>query len=368
MNIVFRADANHNIGMGHIMRCLSIADACKSTVNNATFIIAEKDTEDIIKKRGFDVTVLSSDCTKMDEEIGRWPQSEPLDAIFIDSYYVTPSYLATLKKVFKSTIIYIDDLLSFPYPVDIIINYNIYSSELDYEKLFSNSNYNTPSLFLGPKYAPLRAIFRKLSPKKQKINISDVLISTGGSDEFHLALNLVRHLLKQTQIEYTYHILMGALNQDKTEIKSITAGNTHIVLHENVSDMKTLIRSMDIVVSAAGSTLYEVCACGVPLITYIIADNQIPGAQAFEKQHLAVNVGDLRELETIAANQNISAKLRPDASAIILSVLEKISQNHEQRVNMGLQMQELIDGRGANRIVDALKSNLSEHKGKEKNV
>jgi UDP-2,4-diacetamido-2,4,6-trideoxy-beta-L-altropyranose hydrolase len=366
MNIVFRADANHNIGMGHIMRCLSIADACKSTGHKATFIIAEKDTEDIIKKRGFDVTVLSSDYTKMDEEIGRWPQSEPPDAIFIDSYYVTQSYLASLKEKYKSTLVYIDDLQSFPYPVDILVNYNIYSTELEYKKLYHNSEYKTPSLLLGPKYAPLRSAFRNIPSKKQKENVAEILISTGGSDEFHLALKLVHFLLKQKQIKYRYHILMGALNQDKAEIKTIAAGNTHIVLHENVSDMKTLIRSMDIVVSAAGSTLYEVCACGVPLITYVIADNQIPGAQTFGKQNLAVNVGDLREPKTIATNTTSLVASRTDVCKIIFDTLEKISYNYEQRVNMGLRMQKTIDGRGANRIVKALKSSIPEHKGKEK--
>ena len=354
MNIVFRADANPNIGMGHIMRCLSIADAYKSVGHNVTFIIASSEVEELIKKRGFKVIVLDNDYTKMEEELKIWPQSECPNIIFIDSYYVTPLYLSNLKKKFRSRLVYIDDMLSFPYPVDVLVNYNIYSSELEYKRLYHNSKYKLPSLFLGPQYAPLRTIFKKLPPKMQKKAISDVLISTGGSDEFHLALNLVHHLIKQDQIKYTYHILMGALNRDKTEIKNITAGNSHIILHENVSDMKTLIQSMDMVVSAAGSTLYEVCACGVPLITYIIADNQIQGAQAFEKQNLAVNVGDLRESKTIATNQASLVKLRADVCKIIFDALEKTSCNYEQRVNTGLQMQKMIDGNGADRIVEKI--------------
>ena len=80
--------------------------------------------------------------------------------------------------------------------------------------------------------------------------------------------------------------------------------------------MRALILSMDICVSAAGSTLYEICACGVPLITYILADNQIPGAGTFEKSGLAVNCGD--------------------------------------RVEVGKRMQEMIDGYGAERLVRQL--------------
>jgi len=355
MNIVFRADANPNIGMGHIMRCLSIADAYKSVGHNVTFIIASSEVEELIKKRGFKVIVLDNDYTKMEEELKIWPQSECPNIIFIDSYYVTPLYLSNLKKKFRSRLVYIDDMLSFPYPVDVLVNYNIYSSELEYKRLYHNSKYKLPSLFLGPQYAPLRSIFKKSPSKKQKENISDVLISTGGSDEFHLALDFVRFLLKQKQLGYTYHILIGALNQDKIEIKRIATGNKKIALHENVSDMKTLIQSMDVVVSAAGSTLYEVCACGVPLITYTIADNQISGATAFEKLNLAVNVGDLREDKTAPQNDNFPTKLRPDACKMLFNALETLSYNYVQRVNMGLQMQKVIDGRGVNRIVEVLK-------------
>lgn len=51
--------------------------------------------------------------------------------------------------------------------------------------------------------------------------------------------------------------------------------------------------TMDICISAARTTLYEICACGVPLITYSLADNQIFGAKAFENLGLGINIGGL---------------------------------------------------------------------------
>jgi len=76
---------------------------------------------------------------------------------------------------------------------------------------------------------------------------------------------------------------------------------------ENVQDMRGLICSMDLIVSAAGSTLYEICACGVPLITFVTADNQIRGAEAFSSLGLAVNIGDLREPESKKGEQSYPA-------------------------------------------------------------
>lgn len=354
MNIVFRADANHNIGMGHIMRCLSIADACKSNGHNTTFIIAEDNVKNLIMDRGFDVFVLSSDYTQMTDELTLWPDYKQIDLIFIDSYYVTQSYFLALKQKFNSKLVYIDDLLTFPYSVDILINYNIYSKKVDYAKLYFSSRNKVPMLLLGPKYAPLRTMFKNLPIKEQKKHVSDVLISTGGSDDLHIASNFVKALLKQNHLKYTYHILIGALNQDKNELKKNTKGNANIILHENVSNMKDLLQSMDIVVSAAGSTLYEICACGVPLITYITADNQIRGAEAFEKLNLAVNIGDLREDEATAPVETFSAVLKSNACAVIFNAVNQLSDDYESRTDTASRMQKMIDGNGVERIIDEM--------------
>ena len=113
---------------------------------------------------------------------------------------------------------------------------------------------------------------------------------------------------------------------------------------------------MDICVSAAGSTIYEICACGVPLITYILADNQISGAETFEKLGLAVNCGDLR-----SAAVNISdsltlvskSKSENNSAEIILTAVERLAEEYEYRVQVGKLMQEMIDGYGAERLVSA---------------
>ncbi len=130
------------------------------------------------------------------------------------------------------------------------------------------------------------------------------------------------------------------MNQDKDDIRKLAGENKNIIIHENVIDMKSLISEMDIAVSAAGSTLYEICACGVPLITYSMADNQIYGAEAFEKLGLAVNIGDIR---------NIS-----DPDEVILGSVDGLANNYEKRVRVGSLMQDMIDGYGADRIVDKI--------------
>lgn len=90
----------------------------------------------------------------------------------------------------------------------------------------------------------------------------------------HLVLTMAVAVAEQ-DIAYNYHFLIEALNRDYEKIKVVAANNNNTHVHFNVEDMKSLISSRDLVVSAVGSTLYEICACGVQLITHAMVDNQI---------------------------------------------------------------------------------------------
>ena len=335
--VLIRADANPNIGMGHIMRCLSIADAFRTAGQDVTFILADDLPKQIIEDHGFKTIILHSSYKNLEAELLRWPACSP-DYIIVDSYYVTGNYLVLLKKTIakEGKIVYIDDIASFPYPVDILINYNAYGPWINYHELYDEVHLQEPQFILGPTFAPLRTMFRGIGKKEQKKDVKNILISTGGSDPEHLALKIVQAKPEK----FTYYILLGNMNPDKKEIKAIAQECSNLVVLENVSDMKNLIFGMDIAVSAAGSTLYEICVCGVPLITYVLADNQIPGAAAFEKLGLAVNLGDIRNMSNPVES--------------ILSQIKVLAKDYSGRVETGQRMQQMIDGFGADRIISEI--------------
>ena len=263
----------------------------------------------------------------------------------------------------KGKLVYIDDVNAFLYPVDILINYNVYGSTVDYEKMYAGSDHyrESPVFILGSTYTPLRSMFRGVERKVQSRNVVNILFSTGGSDELHLTLSILNHLCasdvsNSSENGRIYHFLLGAMNTDKSQIRRIAQDRDFIVLHENVTDMKSLITAMDICISAAGSTLYEVCACGVPLITYSLADNQVLGAEAFFSLGLAVNVGDLRNPDTIDPSSVMSGELDGSAVERILTAINNLSLDYRKRCETGERMQSLIDGCGADRMVKKLQS------------
>ena len=346
-NILIRADANHNIGMGHIMRTLSIADAFTSIGNSVCFLLADDTVQSLVRSRGYKTVVLHSDYKRMEDEI--WPQDIYADLIIVDSYYLF--FLREKMSTVGGKLVYIDDVCAFPYPVDIVIDYNAYATSPLYEDLYRDSRVRMPQLILGPTYAPLRSMFRGIEKKEQPKKVENILISTGGSDCLHLSVAIAKAVVSSVKDERFYHFLLGVMNADKEFIQKLAEKDEHIVVHENVTDMKSLISSMDLAISAAGSTLFEISACGIPLITYAFADNQLPGAEAFERLGLAVNVGDLRASASINPGLVMSGTLDPSAVDRILKAAEELSDNYERRVMMAKQMQEMIDGFGADRIV-----------------
>ena len=349
MNIIFRADANQNIGMGHIMRCLSIADIFKKKCNSVTFVTSDECVSSYIHGRGYKTVILNTCYKNMEGELNIWPDTSGVDIIVVDSYYVTAEYLSSLKS--KAKLAYIDDTSDFPYNVDVLVNYNAYASNDMYEALYMNSNIKFPKLILGSQYAPLRGMFSGIERKKQGKIVKDVLISTGGSDELHVSLAIIHELVKNNRSDIKFHFLLGSMNNDKREIYSLSTKTDNIIIHENVVEMKKLICDMDIVVSASGSTLYEICACGVPLITYSMADNQMQGAEVFGKIGLAVNIGDIRDKNTLNYGMN-----GLDIISInkIINAVYVLALDYDKRRDMGILMQNMVDGNGAERIVNEL--------------
>lgn len=332
--IFIRADGNPIIGTGHIMRCLSLADALREQDMEATFVTAESYFQNLIQARGYSCTVLRTAYDHMEEEL---PVFLPLlerdrtELVILDSYFVTSKYMETIKNVSK--VLYIDDLNAFDYPADAVVNYNIYGPELPYPQ---NKKY-----FLGPQYAPLRKEFQGLGQRVVQERVENVLISTGGTDQYHVALHCAEYLREHSPREKrVFHFVLGTMNQDVVELEKIAGELPFIRLHHQVTDMCSLMLQCDAAVSAAGTTLYELCACGLPTVTYVLADNQIQGAQAFQRAGLMPCTGDVRE--------------RIHFQEYLFETVNTVADDFPLRQRVSGQMQEAVDGKGAERIAIAV--------------
>ena len=356
---LIRADGNAEIGVGHVMRCLSIADALKEKNKEVVFAAADYNMKTVIESRGFSCIVLESDYKNMmsdfdnDTFVDIINQSE---SIIIDSYYVSDEYFNRIRGIRKEQqdntgykIIYIDDLCEKAHPVDVLINYNIYADIEKYRSLYSaNDNKSVMTEFvIGSQYIPLRKEFSSISKIRIKEKVTDVLVMTGGADMHHVALNLIKKLKEVISgsdskriKDICFRFVIGAMSADYSSILNELAGSKNIVLHKDVKNIWTLMCSCDIAVSAAGTSLYELCACGVPTITYVLADNQMNGEEAFIENKVMLSIGDIRIEEKYCEK-------------IISSVLD-LADDYSLRKQMADRGASITDGSGARKIANLL--------------
>lgn len=335
--ILFRADGNKTIGSGHIMRCLSIADAMRDIGLESAFVTADKSMSEILESRGYGNIVLHADYRNTDDElITLFEQKEfaEADGIVVDSYFATDNYLKALSQ--KKRTVCIDDYLRIR-PVEAIINYNVYAETKEYR---TEGDIDIPKLILGPSFAPLRSMFQNISPITIKDKAEKILFLAGGSDPEHAAIKFVCEL-KNHEDDFNYTIVVGSLCGDYEDIKEMAdASEGRINVLRNVADMNRLMLDSDIAISAAGSTLYELCVCGVPTVNYVLADNQILAARSFEEKEAMIYGGDIRE--------------REDFYNHIYSLLNNLSKDKVLRRNLSEKARSLVDGNGAARIAREL--------------
>lgn len=338
--VLFRVDGNSQIGAGHIMRCLSIGIAARNMGIECCYITADDCFLEVLKSNNFKVCILNSDYSKMDDEwflLKKILIKENPDAVIVDSYFVTLNYLQNIRKYTK--LIYIDDMMAFAYPVDILVNYNIYGKCLDYLKLYNEKK--VPHLLLGTQFVPLRKEFAEKNSIRIKSKVENVLFSAGGADPERIAIRFVKKIISDRRFDkIKFHIVMGSFEPDREELIKVSETHNNVCTYSNVKRMSDLMKKCDIAVSAAGSTLYELCACGIPTITYILADNQEKGAKTFENLKIMVNAGDERK--------------DVDLLTRIADEIMLLSDNYLKRKEMQINARRYIDGDGAKRIVEAL--------------
>ena len=356
--VMIRTDANSEIASGHMMRCLTIAE--ELCHHNASVIFALSDEKSLsclkhiqllsdIRPDSFRCVVLGSDYRNVDDETSLLQEQIHLfsvDLILFDSYFVTEAYLSYFSSLCKTA--YIDDISKFDYPVNFVINYDLFPDVSFYR--------TADTRLMGPKYAPLRSQFKNISYSFHK-EVQNILISTGGTDPYEIEyqlLDAIFHGQKDRTLSFlNYHVIVPSNEGMKKKLMGLSAQFSNIILHEQVKDMAALMKSCDLAITASGTTLYELCAVSVPTLCFSMADNQMEPAGDFNRAGCCVYVGDCRD-----CTSKIQTKKEPSfVSSFIDELLCKLSATCSDvalRISMHEKMNSLIDGMGASRIVQAL--------------
>lgn len=331
--LYIRTDMNQDIATGHVMRCLSIADAAVSLGEKVTFILADGQALELIRKRGHDAVILDTKWNEMESELKilyKLIQERNIKSLLIDSYMVTSRYLFKLSQWVNTA--YMDDKNEFQYPVHTLICYANYWQKFNYSQ-----NYKGTRLLLGLQYVPLRKEFKGLKRKVIKKQLENILLMSGGSDNHHILAGFLKKIdvKKYKNID----VICGRYCMDYEQLCSRYHQDKNIHFHKAVENMEDYMLYADLAVSAGGTTLYELCACGTPAITYSVADNQLDNVLQFEKDGLMDYLGDVRSMDIF------------EKAAVLL---EQCDKQQGIRQSRSRRMQEIVDGNGAERIAEQL--------------
>lgn len=339
--IWIRADANEKIASGHLMRMLSVAESLRRDGAEVCFILADDTSREWLDRLiggsapfaaetlGIPYGNVMDELPRMDCLLHADKQCLP-DWILVDSYAVTKHWFRELRRLCdeasagrdgrETKIAYMDDEMAFDPPVDLVVNYDPDAQEL--AKFYKAA----PVRLLGAEYAPLRQQFIGLTPIVRE-NIHRILVATGGTDPYGMGETLEA-------------ILRRAAASMGRPIEIVHMGPGYPRIQEAAS----FLASCDLAVSAAGTTLYELCAAGVPTLAFSMANNQVTFAGKLAKTGAVDYMGDIRD-----------AQIREKLADIASSWLQKrLAEGKGKRLVQAKRMHALTDGNGSARIAKSL--------------
>ncbi len=330
MQIVFRTDASVQIGTGHVMRCLTLADALRSNGADCTFICRGHTGHlfELIRERGHQVKMLAAsnslhsdanhaplshaawlgtdwatDATESQHAIG----SRIVDWLVVDHYALDHRWEKTMRP-FSQKIMVIDDLADRIHDCDLLLDQNLGRSVEDYRSLVPDH----ASKFIGPRYALLRPEFAAMRTKsmarRQHPKLQHLLITLGGVDKDNLTGEVLQTLLLcNLPSDLRITVVMGPHAPWLQNVQAIAAAMprpTQVMV--NVRDMASLMTDSDLVIGAAGGTAWECCSLGLPSFVITAAENQRGTAHALKKIGAALLIERTRDIVTYIENPLIA--------------------------------------------------------------
>ena len=356
MKIAFRTDASAEIGTGHFMRCLTLADELKKQSAQILFISRNLPTHlsDMLTKKGMEYIPLGTDNKQ--ESIDELAHADWLgtsqaydaqitiqalanqswDWIVVDHYALDERWENAVRENCKKLMV-IDDLADRQHDCDVLLDQNYYT---DMQMRYIGKVPNHCQLLLGPRYALLREEFRRLRKqfKRHTGEVKRILVFFGGVDPDNYT-SLAIQALAELKITQQVDVVIGAQHPDCEQIQQSCIAHGYSC-HVQTPLMAELMAAADLAIGAGGSASWERCCLGLPALLLAMADNQIKIAKALDSINACFYVGDKSTVSLIT---------------IQISIRKLLDTPNQVRI-LSQQAFSLVDGDGSSRVCKELGS------------
>ena len=322
MKIFIVTEGGKDIGFGHIMRCIALADAFEEKGMESRLIVnGDKTVNSILRGKKYVIFNWIED----QKRLLRLLRSQSI--VIIDSYLAGVGLYRKISKSVKTSV-YIDDNNRIKYPRGIVLNGNIYAKSLKYEKT-KNITY-----LLGVDYIPLRKAFWEIPARRVRKKIRNVMISFGGNDARNMTVRVLR-ILKEAYPLLRKNAVIGRAFTNISKIDKERDKNTNLIFYPDSKKMKELMLKSDVTVSSGGQTLYELARIGVPTIAISVVDNQLSNVKRWEEKGFVKYAGQHNQRNI---SKNIKHLMKDMESLRVRKIKSKAGRK-------------LVSGRGAQRVV-----------------
>lgn len=297
--IYFRADAGPEIGYGHYIRSLALADMLKQDFDCTMFTQTPTDYQLRECESVCPIVVLPNDDTKFDKFLENLHGDE---IVVLDNYFFTTDYQQAIKAK-GCKLVCIDDMHDKHYVADVVINHGCTDTSL-----FDKEDYTR--LCLGFEYALLRKPFLEShnNIERQK---GLFVVCFGGSDPHNLTRKYVEHLIMSQGVSRVVAVI-GDGYQYRDTLSNIS--NVEVRSCLSASEMANLFRNAEAVVCSASTTAYEALACGARVYAGWYVDNQKDFYRHLCNAKTIVPLGNLLEDEPSFDTNAKTASISLDAS------------------------------------------------------
>lgn len=365
MNVVFRCDASIQIGTGHVMRCLTLADELAHQGAKCYFICREHEGNliDFITQKGYEIYKLeacSLNNSNKDEGESTLFHSEWLgtsqaeDAkqsinivsdidpkwLIIDHYALNDYWEQKLRPHCDSILV-IDDLADRKHDCEILLDQTFGRDKQDYQHLVPDHC----KVLCGTTYALLRPEFskwRQYSLEHRKNNtLEHILVNLGGVDKDNLTSKIL-DTLKQAHLPELSKITI-VMGSSSPWIDSVKKKAEQLPwpteVKADVSNMAELMANSDLAIGAAGSTSWERCCLGLPTLMLVLANNQM---------NIAHNLESIKAVKIVLNDDSLTQ--------MINNYLYELIQSPKKLEAMSQSSADVLDGYGTFKVIEKMKS------------
>lgn len=327
--LVIRADASLDIGVGHVMRMIALGQAWQEAGGSVLFVGNFEPLVERLISEGFEIAMIESgaDVQALAAHV------DSTDRIVVDGYEFHTGFQKEVYRLGSVTVVLDDTNDRGEYCADILLNQNADGGAYVY------TLNEGATVLCGSQYALLRREFvqRPVTRVAAQGAARKILVTMGGGDSQNVTGRVLSALRGVVGASSHIKVVVGAVNPRLAELKEQAARLECVcdILHDT-SDMAPLMEWAELAVGAAGSTCWELCYFGVPLVVSAVADNQQGVCNALR------NSGGAVAFDMAASTDDLAA------------LLATVVSDADRRNEMAHAVMRQVDGRGAARVAGAL--------------